>query len=107
MASFLSMAASEPVLEVAGRAAVLPGPSPVDMELLPTISADIGMVRLVLHQLQVAVPPLHPAFVAAEPLPFPSGHLVDGFAAVLAHRAGNLPDLQLVPLAVGLHRVEG
>lgn len=101
------MAASEAVRDVAGMAAVLPLPAAIDREFLPAVRADVGMRRLVLHQIEVAVPPRVPALVGAESLAFPAGNLCDGPAAVLAHRAAGTFTGQMMPPAPGLYSIDG
>jgi hypothetical protein len=61
---------------------------------------------LPLHQIKVAVPPLIPASVTAEPFPLPSGILCNGPAALLAY-CPVCSGCQTVPPAERLHCVDG
>ena len=79
------MAASEAVRDVAGMAAILPLPAAIDREFLSAVRADVRMRRLVLYQVEVAVPPGVPALVGAETLMLAAWNLRDGLAAVLAY----------------------
>ena len=97
---------SEPVSNVAGMGTKLPVAVSVDGKLFPAGRAGEGVDRFPLHQIQVAVPPLVPAGIAAEPLPLPAGDLFDGSAALLTNglclRCG-----QTVPPAERFHGVDG
>ena len=76
---------SEPVSNVAGMGAELPAAVPVDGKRFPAGRAGEGVDRFPLHQFQVAVPPLVPAGIAAEPFPLPARDLFDRSAALLTN----------------------
>ena len=97
---------SEPISNVAGVRAELPMAVAVDSEFLPASRTGIGVDCLPLHQLQMCVPPLIPAGIAAESFPLPSWILCDWPATLLAYCpicSGN----QTVPAAERLHRIYG
>ncbi len=75
----------KPVGNVAGMGAKLPAAVPVDGKLFPAGRASEGVDRFPLHQIQVAVPPLVPAGIAAEPFPLPARDLFDRSAALLTN----------------------
>lgn len=97
---------SEPVGNVAGMEAKLPAAVPVDGKLFPAGRAGEGVDRFPLHQIQVAVPPLVPAGIAAEPFPLPPRILGNGLSALLTD-CPRCPGRQAVPAAERLHRVDG
>lgn len=104
---FLSMVAtSEPVLDIAGVGAELPVAVTVDAELLPAVRAGERINGFPPHQVKMAVPPLVPAGIRAEPLPFSSRILFDGLAAMLTD--GRLwLRCQAVPPAKRFHGIDG
>ena len=57
---------SEPVCNIAGMGAELPMAVAVDSEFLPASRTGIGVDCFPLHQLQMCVPPLIPAGIAAD-----------------------------------------
>ena len=73
---------SEPVGNVAGMGAKLPAAVPVDGKFFPAGRASKGVDCFPLHQFQMAVPPLIPAGIAAEPFPLPSGILFNRLATL-------------------------
>lgn len=97
---------SESVGNVAGMGAELPAAVPIDGELFPAGRAGNGIDRFPLHQFQVAVPPLVPACIAAEPFPLPPWILGNGLSALLAY-CTVCSGCQTVPPAKRLHRVNG
>jgi hypothetical protein len=97
---------SEPIGNIAGVGAELPAPVPVDSKLFPAGRADEDVDRLPLHQFQVAVPPLIPAGIAAEPFPLPARSLFDGAAALLTYGLC-WRFSQTVPPAERFHGVDG
>ena len=62
--------------------------------------------RLPFHQFWMAVPPLVPAGIAAEPFPLTTQFLFNGAAALLANGSG-CRGSKAVPSAEGFHRVDG
>ena len=95
----------KPIRNIAGVGAELPMAVAVDGEFLPTGLAGKGIDSLTLHQVKVAVPPLIPAGIAAEPFPLPSRILGNRLSALFAYcprRTGS----QTVPPAERLHRVD-
>lgn len=78
----------------------------VDGEFLPTGRAGKGIDSLTLHQVKVAVPPLVPAGIRAEPFPLPSRILGNRLSALFAYRPGCF-GYQTVPPAERLHRIDG
>lgn len=96
---------SETVCNIAGMGAEFPMAVAVDHEFLPASRTGIGVDCLPLHQLQMCVPPLIPAGIAAEPFPLPSRILGNRLSALFAYcprRTGS----QTVPPAERLHRVD-
>lgn len=97
---------SEPVSNIAGMGAEFSMAVAIDGEFFSAGWTSKDVDGLPLHQIKVAVPPLIPASVTAEPFPLPSGILCNGPAALLTkgicRRCG-----QAVPSAEGLHRVDG
>lgn len=97
---------SKPVGNVAGMGTKLPETVPIDGKLFPAGRAGEGVDHFPLHQIQVAVPPLVPAGIAAEPFPLPAGSLFNGSAALLTNgfcwRCS-----QTVPPAERFHGVDG
>ena len=97
---------SKPVSNIAGMGAELPTTVPIDGKLFPAVRAGKSVDCFSLHQIQVAVPPLVPAGIAAEPFPFPARGLFDESAALLTNglclRCG-----QTVPPAERFHGVDG
>lgn len=73
------------IRNIAGVGAELPMAVAVDGEFLPTGRAGKGIDSFPLHQIQVAVPPLVPAGIAAEPFPLPARDLFDRSAALLTN----------------------
>ena len=86
--------------------AELPMAVAVDHESLPASRTGIGVDCLPLHQLQMCVPPLVPAGIAAETFPFPPRILGNGLSALLTDCLGCF-GYQAVPSAERLHRVDG
>ena len=74
---------SEPVCNIAGMGAELPMAVAVDSEFLPASRTGIVVDCLPLHQLQMCIPPLIPADIAAEPFPLPSRILFNRLSALL------------------------
>lgn len=74
---------SEPISNIAGVGAELPMAVAIDGEFLPASRTGIGVDCLSLYQVKVAVPPLVPAGVTAEPFPLPPRVLCDGPATLL------------------------
>lgn len=97
---------SEPVCNIAGMGAELPMAVAVDSEFLPASRTGIGVDCLPLHQLQMCIPPLVPAGIAAEPFPLPSRILFNRLSALLAY-CSIYPGYQTVPPAERLHRIDG
>lgn len=97
---------SEPVCNIAGMGAELPMAVAVDSEFFSACWTSKDVDGLPFHQVKVAVPPLIPASVTAEPFPLPSRVLCDGPAALLTdcHRCTGS---QAVPPAERLHRIDG
>jgi hypothetical protein len=95
----------KPISNIAGVGAELPMTVAVDGEFLPTGQAGKGVDSLTLHQVKVAVPPLVPAGIAAEPFPLPPRILSNGLSALLAYCPGCF-GYQAVPSAERLHRVD-
>jgi hypothetical protein len=84
----------------------LPMAIAVDGESFPAGRADEGVDCLPLHQLQMCIPPLVPAGIAAEPFPLPPRILSNGLSALLAY-CPVCSGCQTVPPAERLHRVDG
>lgn len=78
----------------------------VDGECFPAGRAGEGVDSLPLHQLQMCIPPLVPAGIAAEPFPLPPRILGNGLSALLAD-CPICSGCQTVPPAERLHRVDG
>lgn len=97
---------SEPVCNIAGMGAELPMAVAVDHEFLPASRTGIGVDCLPLHQLQMCIPPLVPAGIAAEPFPLPPRILSNGLPTLLAY-CSIYPGYQTVPPAERLHRIDG
>lgn len=76
---------SEPVGNVAGMGTKLPVIVSVDGKLFPAGRTSKGVDCFPLHQFQMAVPPLVPACIGAEPLPFPTSGLFNEAAALLTN----------------------
>ena len=76
---------SEPISNIAGVGAELPMAVAIDGEFLPASRTGIGVDCLSLHQLQMCVPPLIPAGIAAEPFPFPPRILGNRLSALFAN----------------------
>ena len=76
---------SEPVCNIACVGAELPMAVAVDTELFAAVRAGESIDCLPLHQLQMCVPPLIPAGIAAEPFPLPSRILLNRLSALLAN----------------------
>lgn len=95
---------SEPICNIAGVGAELPMAVAVDGEFLPASRTGIGLDCLPLHQLQMCVPPLIPAGIAAEPLP--SRILFNRLSALLTD-CPRCTGSQAVPPAERLHRIDG
>ena len=73
----------ESVLDITGMGTELPMAVAIDAELLAAVRAGKGIDSLPLHQLQMCVPPLIPAGIAAEPFPLPSRILLNRLSALL------------------------
>lgn len=86
--------------------AELPMAVAVDGEFFPTSRTGIGVDCLPLHQLQMCVPPLIPAGIAAEPFPLPPRILGNGLSALFAYCSGCF-GYQTVSPAERLHSVDG
>lgn len=97
---------SEPVCNIACVGAELPMAVAVDSEFLPASRTDIGVDGLPLHQLQMCVPPLIPAGIAAEPFPLPSRILFNRLSALFTD-CPRCTGSQAVPSAERLHRIDG
>lgn len=97
---------SEPVCNIAGMGAELPMAVAVDSEFLPASRTGIGVDCLPLHQLQMCIPPLVPAGIAAEPFPLPSRILFNRLSALLTD-CPRCTGSQAVPPAERLHRIDG
>ena len=97
---------SEPVCNIACVGAELPMAVAVDSEFLPASRTGIVVDCLPLHQLQMCVPPLIPAGIAAEPFPLPSRILLNRLSALLANSGCRLRR-QAVPPAERLHCIDG
>jgi hypothetical protein len=81
---------AKPVSNVTPVAAVLPSPVSVNVKLLTAMLAGKCVVCLSLYKAKMAVPPLGPALIAAEPLFLPLNRLLKFFPAVLTKgRFGN------------------
>ena len=76
---------SEPISNIAGVGAEFPMAVAVDGEFFPAGRADEGVDCLPLHQLQMCIPPLIPAGIAAEPFPLPYRILFNRLSALLAN----------------------
>ena len=96
----------EPIENITGMGAELPMAVAIDAELLAAVRAGKGIDSLPLHQLQMCVPPLVPAAIAAEPFPLASRILDYGFPALLAY-CPICSGRQTVPPAERLHRIDG
>lgn len=97
---------SEPISDIAGVGAEFPMAVAVVGEYLPAGRASKGVDCLPLHQIQMCIPPLVPAGIAAEPFPLPSRILVNRLSALLTD-CPRCPGRQAVPAAERLHRVDG
>lgn len=97
---------SEPVCDIACVGAELPMAVAVDHEFLPASRTGICVDCLPLHQLQMCIPPLIPAGIAAEPFPLPSRILFNRLSAQLTD-CPRCTGSQTVPSAERLHRVDG
>jgi len=97
---------SEPVSNIAGMGAELPTAVAIDGEFFSAGWTSKDVDGLPLHQIKVAVPPLIPASVTAEPFPLPSGILCNGPAALLTD-CPRCTGIQAVPPAERLHRIDG
>ena len=73
----------KPIRNITGVGAELPMAVAIDGEFLPASRTGIGVDCLSLYQVKVAVPPLVPAGVTAEPFPLPPRVLCDGPATLL------------------------
>ena len=74
----------EPIGNITGMGAELPMAVAIDAELLAAVRAGKGIDSLPLHQLQMCVPPLVPAAIAAEPFPLaPYYILFNGLSTLL------------------------
>lgn len=96
----------EPISNIAGVGAELPMTVAVDGEFFPAGRAGKGVDCLPLHQIQMCVPPLVPAGIAAESFPLPPRILCNGLSALLAY-CPVCSGRQTVPPAERLHRVDG
>ena len=96
----------KPVGNVAGMGAKLPAAVPVDGKLFPAGRASEGVDRFPLHQLQMSIPPLVPAGIAAEPFPLPPRILSNGLSALLTD-CHICSSSQTVPPAERFHRIDG
>jgi hypothetical protein len=97
---------SEPISDIAGVGAEFPMAVAVDGEFFPAGRADEGVDCLPLHQLQMCVPPLVSAGIAAEAFPLPPWILGNGLSALLAY-CPVCSGCQTVPPAERLHCVDG
>ena len=97
---------SEPVCNIAGMGAELPMAVAVDSEFLPASRTGIGVDCFPLHQLQMCIPPLVPAGIAAEPFPLPSRILFNRLSTLLTD-CPRCTGSKTVPSAERLHRVDG
>lgn len=97
---------SEPVCNIAGMGAELPMAVAVDSEFLPASRTGIGVDCLPLHQLQMCIPPLVPAGIAAEPFPLPPRILSNGLSALLTD-CHSCSGSQTVPPAERFYRIDG
>ena len=97
---------SEPVCNIACVGAELPMAVAIDGEFLPASRTGIVVDCLPLHQLQMCIPPLIPAGIAAEPFPLPSRILFNRLSAQLTD-CPRCTGSQTVPSAERLHRVDG
>ena len=97
---------SEPVSNIAGMGAEFSMAVAIDGEFFSAGWTSKDVDGLPLHQIKVAVPPLVPAGIAAEPFPLPPRILSNGLSALLAYCPGCF-GYQAVPSAERLHRVDG
>lgn len=97
---------SEPVCNIACVGAELPMAVAIDGEFLPASRTGIVVDCLPLHQLQMCIPPLIPAGIAAEPFPLPSRILLNRLSALLTD-CPRCTGIQAVPPAERLHRIDG
>ena len=97
---------SEPVCNIACVGAELPMAVAIDGEFLPAIRTGIVVDCLPPHQLQMCIPPLIPAGIAAEPFPLPSRILFKRLSALLTD-CPRCTGSQAVPPAERLHCVDG
>ena len=97
---------SKPICNIAGMGAELPMAVAIDGEFFSAGWTSKSIDSLSLYQIKVAVPPLVPAGVTAEPFPLPPRVLCDGPATLLTkgicRRCG-----QAVPPAKRFHCVNG
>jgi len=97
---------SETVCNIAGMGAEFPMAVAIDGELFAAVRAGEGIDCFPLHQLQMCVPPLIPAGIAAEPFPLPSRILFNRLSALLTD-CPRCPGRQTVPPAERLHCIYG
>lgn len=97
---------SEPVCNIACVGAELPMAVAIDGEFLPASRTGIVVDCLPLHQLQMCIPPLIPAGIAAEPFPLPSRILFNRLSALLTD-CPRCTGSQTVPPAERFHRIDG
>ena len=75
--------ASKPISNIAGMGTELPMTVAIDSEFFSAGWTSKDVDGFPLHQVKMAVPPLIPAGVTAEPFPLPSGILCNGPATLL------------------------
>ena len=75
----------EPGSDIALVGAVLPLAVAVGREGLMTAGAGVFIDSLAVDLIEMGVPPLIPAGIAAEPFPLPARSLFDGAAALLTY----------------------
>lgn len=96
----------KPVSNIVGVGTELLTTVAIDSELFSAGWASKSIASLSLYQVKVAVPPLVPAGVTAEPFPLPSRILCDGPATLLTNGICRWCG-QAVPPAKGFHCVDG
>lgn len=97
---------AEPISNIANVGAELPMAVAIDSEFLPASRTGIGVDCLPLHQLQMCIPPLIPAGIAAKPFPLPFRILFNRLSALLTD-CPRCPGSQTMPSAERLHRIDG
>ena len=95
----------ESVLDITGMRTELSMAVAIDVELFAAVRAGESIDCLPLHQLQMCVPPLIPAGIAAEPFPLPSRILLNRLSTLLTD-CSRCTGSQTVSPAERLHRVD-